>query len=94
MIVASLIRSKDNLGLGPRQIIPPGDHLLALRDRPPCQRNLGADPLGIRRFAAQTNGNARCTGGVLVDSRFLIQAVDDQVERAVVVEIRQRHSQG
>src|ERR1051325_12238389 len=74
------------------EVAPAADHFLALRDRAACDFYLSADSACVRRFAFQADGKAWRGGIVAIDTGAGIQIVDDDIEVAVIVQVRESHA--
>ena len=69
------------------EVAAAGDDLLRLPNFADDHRHARADAVGVRRQAAQLHRHARRDRVVAVNQRRLVEAVDDEVEVAVVVEV-------
>ena len=74
------------------KIAPSRDHLLRLPQVTDGDRYSRADPPGVRRKPAQPNSQAGSHRVVSINQGRLIEAVDDQIQVTVVIEIPSRNA--
>ena len=62
--------------------------------RPAIHVDFCSHTLRVGRFAAQTDGQPRSNRFIAINQRRTIQTIDHDIEIAIVVQVRQRHSVG
>ena len=81
-------------GIVTGHVASPTDHFLGLSHGPAGYFDFGANTLSVRRFSLQTNAQARRGGLVLVEQWRRVEAINDNVQIAVVIKVCQRHAIG
>ena len=76
----------------PAEISTAAHHLLALeRHSPAAHEYLCADAARVPAQSFEADGDARSDAVVAVNARWLIQAIHDDVQIAVIIQVCQRH---
>ena len=77
------------------QVSAPADHLLALhRNRPAVEPNPGPDTLRVGRLTLQPYRHTRRRGLIPIHPGHRVEIIHHDIQVAVPVQVRQRHSSG